>query len=124
MSIIELLEMPFTEWDAFKKGIINEEGNVIKFVINDPAYTKIHKDVRWLKQSSNLYSERIKKVYEIMDVYNLDESFLSHPIIEEMVAGDSGGSVDNIASGKTTGDLTLKGPSKLGKKKKDKKDDV
>ena len=31
-----------------------------------------------------------------------------------MVAGDSGGSVDNIASGVTTGAITNKGPKVLG----------
>ncbi|ASZ76291.1 hypothetical protein [Proteus phage PM2] len=118
MSIIKLLETPFNEWDAFKKGIINEKGDVIKFVMNDPSYTRLHKDVRWLKQGSEIYAERVKKVYEIMDDYNLDESFLEHPIIEEMIAGDSGGSTENIASGKTSGSITSKGPNKLGKKKK------
>ncbi|MEG1904766.1 MAG: hypothetical protein RR212_10235 [Bacteroidales bacterium] len=33
---------------------------------------------------------------------------------EEMVAGDSGGSVENIASGVTTGAITNKGPKVLG----------
>lgn len=37
---------------------------------------------------------------------------------EEMVAGDSGGSVDNIAQGVTTGSVTSPGPGLTTKKKK------
>lgn len=40
---------------------------------------------------------------------------------EEMVAGDSGGSTENIATGTTTGAVTNKGPEQVGKKRKDDK---
>lgn len=37
---------------------------------------------------------------------------------EDVVAGDSGGNSDKIASGETSGAVTSKGPSTLKKKKK------
>lgn len=40
--------------------------------------------------------------------------------LSEMVAGDSGGSPSDIASGTTTGDVVNKGPETLPKKRKDK----
>lgn len=36
----------------------------------------------------------------------------------EMVAGDSGGNPTDIAAGKTSGDVTGKGPETLGKRKR------
>jgi hypothetical protein len=38
--------------------------------------------------------------------------------LSEMVAGDSGGSPSNIASGTTTGDVVNKGPETLSQKKR------
>ena len=38
--------------------------------------------------------------------------------LSEMVAGDSGGSPTNIASGTTTGDVANKGPETLSQKKR------
>lgn len=43
-------------------------------------------------------------------------------LTEDMVAGDSGGSVQNIASGTTTGAVVNKGPEQIpAKKQKSKK---
>lgn len=42
---------------------------------------------------------------------------------EDMVAGDSGGNVDNIATGTTTGAVVNKGPETLPKKRKEKSAD-
>ncbi|WPJ56236.1 hypothetical protein RCIP0102_00126 [Klebsiella phage RCIP0102] len=38
--------------------------------------------------------------------------------VTEMVAGDAGGSPQNIASGTTSGDIVNKGPETLPKKRK------
>lgn len=39
-------------------------------------------------------------------------------LVEDMTAGDSGGSVEAMASGQTTGDIVNKGAMTLGKKKR------
>ena len=39
-------------------------------------------------------------------------------LIEDVVAGDSGGTPDNIAAGTTTGSIVNKGPEVIGKKDK------
>ncbi|UYD59392.1 hypothetical protein HPMBJEAJ_00293 [Aeromonas phage avDM6] len=128
--MFSLLNKPFRDWEAFSEGIIDEQGNKIgepKSVRGIAAYTKFHESVNTLKQCIDTYSNTglMVDLYEVKSKWNtLTEKYGApdttiEKLCEAMVAGDSGGSVTNIATGVTTGSVTGKGPSgkKLVKKK-------
>lgn len=120
-----LLDKPFGDWEAFNLGIIDEHGNQIadtKSVRALASFTPFHESVKTLKQCLEVYSDsrlmvdlqEVKTNWDkLTDKYGFPDTTLDN-ICEAMVAGDSGGSVSNIASGITTGVVTNKGPT--GKK--------
>lgn len=137
LRLARLLGMDFQLWEAFKLGIIDEKGNVIKrpkTPIEKSNYTKFHSMVRSLKQTLQKYTGSIGtsalsakmgwnaliKEYGIPDVNDMDLSLITESNeltkVVEMIAGDAGGDANNIASGVTSGDVTTM-PSTLNKSK-------
>ncbi|BCM29354.1 methyltransferase [Enterobacter phage vB_EkoM5VN] len=133
VRMIRLLKKPWTEWTAYKLGIIDGQGEVIKNPKTKEeleAYSPFHRSVRHIKRRLNAvpYMSGFMNLTSAYDSlrsrWNLTEQDheeimmnlpeLRERLNEEMVAGDSGGSVDNIASGVTTGAITNKGPKVLG----------
>ena len=133
VRMIRLLKKPWTEWTAYKLGILDGQGEVIKnpkTKEEQEAYSPFHRSVRHIKRRLNAvpYMSGFMNLTSMYDSlrsrYNLTE--VDHELImmnvpemrqimnEEMVAGDSGGSVENIASGVTNGAITNKGPKVLG----------
>ena len=133
VRMIRLLKKPWTEWTAYKLGIIDGQGEVIKNPKTKEeleAYSPFHRSVRHIKRRLNAVPYmsgfmNLTSAYDsLRNRWNLTEQDheeimmnlpeLRERLNEEMVAGDSGGSVDNIASGVTTGAITNKGPKVLG----------
>lgn len=133
VRMIRLLKKPWTEWTAYKLGIIDGQGEVLKNPKTKEeleAYSPFHRSVRHIKRRLNAvpYMSGFMNLTSAYDSlrsrWNLTEQDheeimmnlpeLRERLNEEMVAGDSGGSVDNIASGVTTGAIMNKGPKVLG----------
>lgn len=134
---INLMRKPFTEWEEFKFGIIDEHGNVIrraKTTKEKDVYTRFHQLVRVMKKNmmryagvsaattllgksgrSNWVFENICKEYGTPSEQTLNECLL----LEAEITGDAGGDAQKIASGENSGDITGPGPS--GGKRLDKK---
>lgn len=129
---VRLVQKDFSEWEAFKTGIIDENGNVIKRPKSDEeksSYTPFHGAVRALKKmvsrvpgattwagiSSSISAIGTRFALTEAEVQFMKENYA--PLYEEMVAGDSGGSATNIASGTTTGAVVNAGPQAKPKKK-------
>lgn len=142
VRMIRLLRKPFTEWSAYKLGIIDGQGEVLrnpKTPEEKEAYSPFHRSVRHIKRRMNAvpYMTGFMNLTSMYDAlrnrYNLteqehDEIMMNVPglkdaLTEEMVAGDSGGDPIKIASGETTGAITNIGPVTLGRKKKGNKDE-
>ena len=139
---IRLMQKPFTEWKAHSFGIIDDQGKVIKRPKTDEektAYSAFHASVRSMKRMmstvpgmagmtalASAFSATAQRYglaeSEIMEICEAIPE-LEHALqLSEMVAGDSGGSTTNIATGETTGAVTNKGPAVVGKKKKTRKE--
>lgn len=131
-KFIRLMQKPFTEWKAYEAKIIDERGSVLKrpeTPEEKSAYTAFHASVRSIKRMMNTVPG-LSGVASMMSAwsavagrYGINESqqkeiFEALPLFEEMVAGDSGGSTENIATGTTTGAITNKGPEQLPSKRK------
>lgn len=131
-KFVRLMQKSFAEWTAFKTGVIDDKGNLIKRPSSPEektSYTPFHASVRAMKRMMNTVPG-LTGVASMMTAWGAvasrfgineeeQKEILSQlPVLEEMVAGDSGGSTENIASGKTTGAVTNKGPEVLGKKRK------
>ena len=129
---IRLMQKSFSEWDAFKTGIIDENGNVLKRPKTDEeksSYTPFHGAVRALKKNMakipgmTTWTSIQGSLSAIGSRFGLSESELTmieselSLIYEDMVAGDSGGDPVKITSGETSGDIVNAGPQVLGKKK-------
>lgn len=129
--LVRLLQKPFTEWSAFKCGIINDKGSVLKRPKTDQekeSYSSFHAAVRTMKinmshipmmtgltsmmVSAEIVANRFG-MNEEAKVYVVGQVKL---MCEEMVAGDSGGNATDIAAGKTSGAITLPGAKTMGKK--------
>lgn len=131
-KFIRLMQKPFTEWKAYEAKIIDEKGTVLKRPTTPEekaAYTAFHASVRSIKRmlttvpGLNGVASMMSAWSAVASRYNITESeqkeiFEALPLFEDMVAGDSGESVQNIASGTTTGAITNKGPETLPKKRK------
>lgn len=131
-KFIRLMQKPFTEWKAYEAKIIDEKGTVLKRPTTPEekaSYTAFHASVRSIKRmlttvpGLNGVASMMSAWSAVASRYNITESeqkeiFEALPLFEDMVAGDSGGSVQNIASGTTTGAITNKGPEALPKKRK------
>lgn len=131
-KFIRLMQKPFTEWKAYEAKIIDEKGTVLKRPSTPEekaSYTAFHASVRSIKRmlttvpGLNGVASMMSAWSAVASRYNITESeqkeiFEALPLFEDMAAGDSGGSVQNIASGTTTGAITNKGPETLSKKRK------
>lgn len=131
-KFIRLMQKPFTEWKAYEAKIIDERGSVLKRPSTPEekaAYTPFHASVRSMKRMMSTVpglagmSSMMSAWSAIASRYNITEEeqkeiFNAIPLLEDMVAGDSGGSVENIATGTTTGAITNKGPSSIPSKKR------
>lgn len=131
-KFIRLMQKPFTEWKAYEAKLIDERGSVIKRPSTPEekaAYTPFHASVRSMKRMLSTVpglsgmASMMSAWSAVASRYNITESqqkeiFEALPLFEDMVAGDSGGSVQNIATGTTTGDIVNKGPETLPSKKR------
>ncbi|QQG32181.1 hypothetical protein CkP1_0030 [Citrobacter phage CkP1] len=129
---IRLMQKPFKEWNAYEAKIIDEKGSVLKRPSTPEekaSYTPFHAAVRSMKRMMSTVpglagmGSMMSAWSAVASRYNITESeqkeiFEALPLFEDMVAGDSGESVQNIASGTTTGAITNKGPEVLSKKRK------
>lgn len=129
---IRLMQKPFTEWKAYEARLIDERGSVIKRPSTPEekaAYTPFHASVRSMKRMLSTVpglsgmASMMGAWSAVASRYNITESqqkeiFEALPLFEDMVAGDSGGSVQNIATGTTTGAVVNKGPETLPSKKR------
>lgn len=137
VRMIRLLRKPFTEWTAYKLGLISGQGDVVKRPKTEEeknAYTPFHASVRHIKKRMNSVPYltgfmNFTSMYDtIRNRYNLTEQDhqdimmnipeLQAVLDEEMVAGDAGGNPVKIASGETSGAITNIAPKVLGKKKR------
>lgn len=131
-KFIRLMQKPFTEWSAYEAKIIDEKGTVIKRPTTPEekaSYTAFHASVRSIKRMLNTVpglngvASMMSAWSAVASRYNITESqtkeiFEALPLFEDMVAGDSGGNAENIASGTTSGAIVNKGPETLPKKRK------
>ena len=147
--LVMLMGKPFTSWTAYKLGLIDQKGNVIRppeTPREKTNYTKFHSIVRTIKQTVAQNTANVGPLYlavksawkalredynvEMVDIKNqlvtesLDSTDLDRFIMfVEMVSGDCGGDANAIASGTKSGPITDIGPTPLkvnNKKKKDK----
>lgn len=130
-KFIRLMQKDFSDWKAFGTGIIDAKGNVLKRPQSPEekeSYTPFHASIRSMKRMMSTIpgltgvSSFMSGLSAVASRYGITESeqneITKTLLGEDMVAGDSGGSVQNIASGVTTGAITNKGPVELGKKRK------
>lgn len=141
----DLMAKPFTRWKAYHMGIIDDKGNLLKkpdTPREKAQYTKFHAVIRNLKQTiqkvggnTTTVALAVKSGWQAMTEVYGDYDWSQMPmvesdsdleklrsIVEEMTAGDSGGDPEAIAKGETSGSVTGKGPSTIGKKKKESKE--
>lgn len=130
---VTLMQKPFSEWKAFGTGIIDAKGNLLKTPKSQEekeSYTPFHASIRSMKRMLSTvpgltglsgFMSGLSAVASRFGITEADEQKILENldiITEDMVAGDSGGNAQNIASGVTSGDITNKGPVTLGKKRK------
>lgn len=129
---IRLMQKDFSEWKAFQVGVIDQNGNVVKKASTPEeksAYTPFHGAIRALKKKLSMvpgltaWSVLSSSLAAIGSRFNLTEDEMTliednmKPLIESMVAGDSGGNPEKIASGVNSGSIVNKGPETLKNKK-------
>ena len=134
-KFVRLMQKSFSEWTAHKMGLIDDRGQLLKMPKTPEektSYTPFHAAIRSMKRMMSTVpgltgvSSVMSAWSAVASRYNITESeqkeiFNALPLFEDMVAGDSGGSTQNIATGTTTGAITNKGPAVLGKKKSTKR---
>ncbi|OAJ92433.1 hypothetical protein [Vibrio bivalvicida] len=111
---LNLLRQDFKSWTAYKVGIIDAKGNLIRKPKSNETqhYTKFHSLVRNIKQ-------QIEKVGGRPASTALAAKLL---LSEANIAGDHGGDADDIAAGAPSGNIVNKGPMAFKKfRKKDEK---
>lgn len=139
-QFINLLRKDFRHWKAYQYGIIDAKGNVQRKPETNrekKVWTRIHRLVAAVKQPLEKVAggSTIASVYAgyktFVEEYNLDEEIQASildaeprlaSIHEAMVAGDSGGDPDKMASGENSGSVVGMGAGKYMKKRKDFKD--
>lgn len=136
---IRLMQKSFEDWDAYKVGVIDTNGNVLKRPKTEEeksAYTPFHASIRSVKRMMNTIpgaqtlAVMASSLSAIGSRFGLSESDwktisteLGEPMYE-MVAGDAGngsGSPESIASGVTTGDVVNAGPAVIPAKNRKRK---
>lgn len=146
VRMIRLLKKSWTEWTAYKMGIIDGQGDVLrlpKTKEEKAAYSPFHRSVRHIKRRLNAvpfltgFTDMRNSYDALRNRYNLTEEehetvmfnvpllkeFLdkSDEIDEAMVSGDAGGDPGRISSGETSGDITRPAPETLPNDKDKKK---
>ncbi|AUR85784.1 capsid protein [Vibrio phage 1.081.O._10N.286.52.C2] len=135
LRLTRLLHLEFKRWEAFKLGIIDDKGNLLRKAETPKEksnWTMFHITVRNIKRLVHLnpvgaqilnHGASYLLLIELAKEYDLGDSFAQSvfDLQEEMVAGDAGGDPEMIAKGETSGAITGPGPKVLGKKKKKKK---
>lgn len=116
IRLSRLLQLDFTDWEAYKQGVINASGDVIKQPSNSAeknSWTKFHVVARNLKRLAGYipgagfalrYGAGYMLLKELQEPYGLSDDF--NLVLESVVAGDSGGDPLAIASGETSGAIT------------------
>lgn len=133
---IRLMLKSFSEWDAYKLGLIDERGGVLRRPKTDDekkAYTPFHAAIRSFKRTMQTVpgaaglTSMAASLSAISSRFGLTESDISliakelnNPIFEAVVSGDAGGDPVDIASGQTSGAVTNLCPVQ-GKQKKRRK---
>lgn len=130
-KFIRLMQKDFSDWKAFGTGVIDAKGNVLKRPQSPEekeSYTPFHASIRSMKRMMSTVpgltgvSSFMSGLSAVASRYGITESeqqeITKTLLGEAEIAGDSGGSVQNIASGVTTGAITNKGPEQIGKKRK------
>ncbi|AJD81845.1 hypothetical protein YenMTG1_036 [Yersinia phage vB_YenM_TG1] len=136
---VRLMQKDFKDWGAFKYGIIDDRGSVIKRPQTEAekdSYTSFHAAVRSMKRMMSTVPgmtgvASLMSAWSVMaSRFNINEAETQHifkelPVLESMVAGNASApgtspehNAENIASGTTTGAVVNKGPSELGKRKR------
>lgn len=134
-KIIEYITHDFSEWDLYKIGHINESGNLISLPPGFGSANNISQFMcRSIRKGLNEHmiayiitdmcrynSLSYDDAQKIMEAINTCDHYKNiYYLVEDVVAGDSGGNPDKIAQGTTTGSVTNKGPGyfvKPGKRK-------
>lgn len=133
---IRLMQKSFEEWEAFRVGVIDNKGNVLKRPRTDEekgAYTPFHASIRAMKRmmatvpGATTMASMTSSLSAIGSRFGLTESDwsliaeeLDDKLYESMIAGDAGdgtGSAKSIASGETTGAITNLGAGGTKKRK-------
>lgn len=134
LRFIRLMQKSFEEWEAYRVGVIDNNGNLLKRPKTDEekkAYTPFHASIRSLKRTMatipgmTAWATIQSSLSAIGSRFSLTESDwiliskeLDHPLFESMVAGDSSGSTENIATGTTTGAVTNIGGTTISQRKR------
>lgn len=120
-QFINLLRKDFREWKAYRYGIIDDRGDVVREPKNEKekkAWTRIHRLVAAVKQPLEKVAggTTIASVYAgyktFVEQYEIDEESeqmilnSNKSLHEAVVAGDYGGNPDNIAKGQNSGAVT------------------
>lgn len=132
---IRLMQKSFEDWEAFRVGVIDNKGNVLKRPKTDEekgAYTPFHASIRAMKRmmstvpGATTMATMVSTLSAIGSRFSLTESDwtliaeeLDDVLYESMIAGEAGdgsGSAKSIASGETTGAIT-NSPSGIKKRK-------
>lgn len=140
LKLVGLISKPFNKWKAYKLGVIDENGDVI----SDPmtrtqqqkaAFTKFHVIARNLRKviskapagrsllNSGVALISLKEAQDLCGIENYDEfnSYVDQQLQEAVVAGDSGGDPQNIASGeRPNGSVVLNVEPTTSRKKRKK----
>ncbi|OCH61889.1 hypothetical protein [Vibrio splendidus] len=99
---LNLLRQDFKRWTAYKIGVIDAKGNLIRKPKSNETqhYTKFHSLVRNIKQ-------QIERVGGRPASTALAAKLL---LSETNITGDHGGNTDDIAAGKPSGNIVNTGP--------------
>lgn len=134
-QFINLLRKDFRQWKAYRYGIIDARGDVQREPENNKekkVWTRIHRLVAAVKQPLEKVAggTTIASVYAgyktFVEEYGLDEETQASildaeprlaSIHEAMVAGDSGGDSDKMASGENSGSVVGMGAGRMRKRK-------
>lgn len=132
LKLVGLISKPFNKWKAYKLGVIDKEGNVLKkpTTTNEKeSWTKLHIMARNLRRlisklpagkAALNYGAGLFFLKEVKNEFDLSDDFIDNTaktINEAVVAGDSGGDATNIASGeRPNGAVTINVDRKKKKK--------
>ncbi|ALY07077.1 hypothetical protein VmeM32_00086 [Vibrio phage vB_VmeM-32] len=134
-KFIDLLQKPFNQWPAYRHGIIDADGKLLKKPktnVEKSSYSKFHSMVRQIKRQltvsvgHNLTKtlavktgwDVISEEYDIdlktvaLELNESDENLYQN-LMEALTVGDSSDNVINISTGIASGSITKKAPETL-----------